>query len=76
MEKAQVIKCKCGKIFAACRLPECYAEADWMRDLRKYVKQGCTIELIDCDKFTFEQCVCEKEEKEEKIKNRNQLKLF
>lgn len=60
MNKAQVIKCKCGKIFAACREPECYEDAQWMRDLRKYVKNGNTVELLDLDKFTFESCACKK----------------
>ncbi len=57
----QIIKCKCGKTFAACIEPECYTEAEWMRDLRKYVKGGCSVSLVASGKdFQFEKCECKK----------------
>lgn len=55
---AQVIVCKCGSKFAACVAPECYTEADWMKDVRKYVKQGCTVEVVEAGSFRFERCKC------------------
>ncbi len=60
MGKAQVIKCKCGKVFAACREPECYTEKDWMKDMRKYVIDGCTVDMVNTNEFQFENCVCDK----------------
>lgn len=43
----QVLKYKCcGKIFAACREPECYTDKDWHRNLRKDVKDGHKVEMI------------------------------
>ncbi len=70
--KAQVIKCKCGSIFAACLEPHCYTDSDWQRDLRKYVKQGNLVEILDCSSFNFEKCKC----KEVKEENSSQASLF
>ncbi len=36
----QVIKCKCGSIFAAAAEPHCYSDAEWQREMRKYIKKG------------------------------------
>jgi hypothetical protein len=59
MGQIQVIKCKGGKIFAACRVPECYEETSWMRDIRSYVKAGCTVEIIESGKSNpMEKCEC------------------
>lgn len=42
----QTIKYKCcGKIFAACREPECYTDADWLKNLKQYVQKGHTVEM-------------------------------
>lgn len=60
----QIIKCKCGKSFAACRVPECYSDADWQKEMRAYVKKGCTVELVDAGSWQIESCACEKEKKE------------
>ena len=62
MKQVQVIKCKCGKVFAMCLAPECYQDAEWMRDIRKYSKKGCTVEIGDSSNFKFEDCTCEKKE--------------
>lgn len=70
--KAQVIKCKCGNVFAACVEPHCYTDSDWQRDLRKYVKQGNLVELVDCSSFNFEECKC----KEIEEANSSQVSLF
>ena len=59
MTQAQIIRCKCKAIIAACTVPECYMDAEWQKDMRKYVKQGCSVELINCDKsWTVSKCKC------------------
>jgi hypothetical protein len=61
MSKSQVLKCKCGKIYAACREPECYEEVSWQRDMRKDIaKRGSTVELLENGQWQFENCVCVK----------------
>lgn len=71
MAKAQVVICKCGSKFAACVEPNCYTQKEWLKDLRKYVQEGCTVEMIEATEFKFERCKCEKE----KI-DVNQTELF
>ncbi len=75
MAKIQIIRCKCGKSFAACREPECYTEKEWMKDLRKYVQEGCTVEMIDSGEgnLQLERCECPKVKKNI---NANQTELF
>jgi hypothetical protein len=64
MGKIQIIKCRCGKIFAACVESECYTDKDWTKELRKYVNGGCTVEMIDSKEFIgFEKCDCNKQKK-------------
>ena len=70
MAQVQAIRCKCGNIFAGCRLPECYTEVDWMKEVRVEVKRGCTIEIVDAQSFSFEHCTCKKE-----VENKNQTTL-
>lgn len=72
IRKAQVIICKCGAKFAACVEPHCYTEKDWQKDLRKYVNEGCRVELVDCASFKFEKCRC----KEIEPKFNDQLSMF
>lgn len=56
----QVIKTKCcGKVFAACVSPQCYTEKDWTAELRKYVLQGCTVDLVEDGNVHFELCECD-----------------
>jgi len=63
----QVVRYKCcDKIFAACVEPHCYSEADWQRDVRKHIKQGCRVEMIK-GKVKFGTCVCAEN---------NQTKIF
>ena len=54
----QAIICMCGARFAACVEPHCYTDADWQKDVRKYVKRGCTIKMIDASSFRLEKCNC------------------
>ena len=64
MRLIQIIKCKCGKTFAACCEPECYTDKDWQKELRDYVKNGCTVEMVESGNWEMESCTCKKEEKE------------
>ncbi len=56
--KTQIITCLCGKTFASYYEPECYADAKWQRDMRKYIKRGCKIELIELSNLKLEKCTC------------------
>ena len=67
MKTVQIIKCKCGEIFAGCLVPYCYEDADWQKDLRKYVKQGCTVDILHASEFKFSKCTCKE------IKNQTKL---
>jgi hypothetical protein len=71
-KKAQAIRCKCGSIFAAAVEPYCYSDSDWQKHMRKYVKDGCSVELINANDFKFEKCKC----KELKQQKENQLSIF
>lgn len=70
----QIVKCKCGSVFAACNEPECYQDMDWLKNLRKYSLDGNTVELIDSDtRLQFRKCTCGMKEKDSLP---NQLNLF
>lgn len=61
MGKVQIIKYKCcGKIFAACHVPECYEDKDWLKNLRKYALRGDAIEIIESKDMQFGKCECVK----------------
>lgn len=68
MDKIQVVKKKCcGAVFAGCCEPECYIDSDWLRELKKYVKEGCTVEMINKGEFAFGRCTCVKEKKQPEL---------
>jgi len=54
----QVTKCPCGEIFAACREPECYSDAEYQKDTRNYIKKGCTVEMVESGKWEWGNCTC------------------
>lgn len=27
--------------------PDCHTDLDWHRDIRRYVKRGCSVEIVD-----------------------------
>jgi hypothetical protein len=55
----QTIECKCGNTFAACNVPSCYTDKQWLKDLSIHVKNGCTVSLVDDNKVKFSKCVCD-----------------
>ena len=57
-QKVQVLVCKCGAKYAACREPECYVDNEWLKDLKQHIKDGGTVEMMDPEKFEFESCKC------------------
>lgn len=60
--QVQVIRCKCGAIFAGCIVPECYMDNEWLKDVKKYAIKGNVIEVINSDTFKFQECTCGKTE--------------
>jgi hypothetical protein len=81
--KCQIIKCHCGNVFAACTEPECFTDKDWQKDVRSYVKGGCTVETVSTAelKEMFGVCNCEHDKTGKKKatiepKSENQLELF
>lgn len=73
-KKAQVIKCKCGSIFAACYAPECYEDSDWIKDLKKYVNAGFEVDLLTIGSFQLNKCLCGEVKTEPE--NKAQLNMF
>lgn len=63
----QVTKCPCGKIFAACREPECYTNSDYQKNTRAYIKKGCTVSMVENGKWEFEECTCKNMNPENKV---------
>jgi hypothetical protein len=51
--KIQVLVCKCGAKYAACIDPYCYTDKDWLKDLKKHIKDGGTVEMSDSESFTI-----------------------
>jgi hypothetical protein len=72
VKRAQVVKCRCGNIIAACIEPECYQDAQWMRDVRNYAKKGYAIDVLDCKSFKFNKCTC----KPNQVTKTGELPLF
>jgi len=57
--KIQTIICRCGKTFAACCEPHCYTDNEWLKDLKKYVNEGCSVIMIEHENVKLERCICE-----------------
>jgi hypothetical protein len=70
MNRIQVVTCKCGSQIAACVEPNCYIDFEWLRDLKKYIKKGCKIYLIEKQDFEFKSCICKE------LQEKNEPKLF
>ena len=70
----QITKCPCKKIFAACREPECYTDADYQKDTRVYIKKGCSVEIVENGGWSFEECTCPNMKPVQN--NINQLSIF
>jgi len=58
-KQSQVIQCKCGSNIAACLVPMCYTDKDWMKEIRSYSKQGYTIGGLSNKEYSFERCKCQ-----------------
>lgn len=70
----QVVKCKCGEVFAACVEPECYEDKEWMKSVRDYSKQGYKIEMKENGTWKFGACECQSKQQDPFVEN--QLPLF
>lgn len=57
----QTISCRtCGKTFAACTEPECYTDDEWIADVKKYVKAGHVVKMVEPGTWSLEGCDCDK----------------
>jgi hypothetical protein len=63
MNNAEIIRCKCGVVFAAC--VEGHQDKEWDKNKRQYLKAGCTREIVPFDSFRFGSCDCKKTEPKE-----------
>ena len=71
----QITKCPCGKTFSACCEPECYSDADYQKETRKYIQKGCKVQMVESGAWAFQNCTCKDMNPENAI-NENQLELF
>lgn len=59
MRTAQIVKCKCGSVVAACIAPLCYEDKEWQKDIHDFKEQGYTIDELPCDgSWHVGQCEC------------------
>lgn len=56
----QAVKCICGAIFSGCQEPECYTDMEYLKQLSKDVRRGCTVKMLDAKDFKFGECTCRK----------------
>lgn len=55
----QSVRCpKCDATFMGSIVPYCYESPSIQKEVAKYLKLGCKIELIDVEDFEFEVCEC------------------
>lgn len=59
-KEVQVVRCSCGVTFAASIIPDCYSNAKWQKDVRKYIDKGCTVEFMNVKDFELDFCNCHK----------------
>ena len=59
--KAQIIRCPNGHLFAACMEPLCYTDKEWLKDVREYYRRGCKIEMVDPQvvRVQIQHCDCD-----------------
>ena len=69
----QVLKCKCGEVFAACQEPMCYTEKDWLKDLTKTLKEGGTIAMVEQGNWNFGKCKCDEIKKAKDLETQPEL---
>jgi hypothetical protein len=65
MRMVEIIRCKCGNIFAACELGH-HEDYEWKSDVQENLTKGCTVERISINDLEFKKCVCPSEKKEDK----------
>jgi hypothetical protein len=75
MGNVQIINCLCGATIAACRVPECYEDAEWQKNMRKYVRKGYTVEIHENSNWKFGGCTCPPKENKRKKKHLTQIPI-
>lgn len=73
MSNAEIIKCRCGVVFAAC--VEGHQDKEWDDSKREYLAAGCTREIVPSNSFRLGSCDCEKTEQPQQG-GLSQLSLF
>lgn len=69
----EVIKCSCGKVFAAC--VDGSQDDEWKENKKQYLKAKCTIEYKERQDFVFESCKCPKTIKDIQKQSQFSLKI-
>lgn len=54
----QVIRCRCGKTFAAHLCDSVDDDIEWAKMVVKYINRGCTVEIMNIKNFRLERCTC------------------
>ena len=57
-EQAEIVKCKCGKLIAACVMG--YQDAIWDKNRREYLSKGYEVTIIPAGDVKMESCACKK----------------
>lgn len=54
--KIERITCNCGQVIAGCVHGQ--QDAGWDNDKRRYMKQGCKVDIVPVEDFKFGKCQC------------------
>ena len=54
--KIERITCNCGGVIAGCVHGQ--QDARWDADKRKYMRDGCAVDIVDVESFKFVKCNC------------------
>lgn len=64
--KIERITCNCGQVIAGCVHGE--QDARWDKDKRRYMAQGCKVDIIPVEDFKFGKCQCEDQKTKKRFK--------
>lgn len=76
MKRIQIIICKCGAKISGCTEPECYTNDEYLKDLKKYIEQGCTVDMVGENDFRFQSCKCDPQKQQNDKNNVEYLSLL
>jgi hypothetical protein len=64
--KIERITCKCGQVIAGCVHGQ--QDARWDNDRRGYMNDGCEVDIIPVEDFTFGKCKCQDQKTKKRFK--------